>query len=384
MNAAKRYKDIDFPFICPVTKREFKSGRGLAIYISKTLKEDHSKYYDRYINHRDNSCFFCGGKGKFISVSKGYRNLCTKKECVKKSFNSHSVEGMMYRKGVSKEEAKVLYEKENKRQLKERLKTHNKLRKKDPLWDKRRSRNCKEFWIEKGYTKKEALIEVKKVMDEIHKKTFKKFKENKEHYAYKYTTRIEYYLNKGYTKKEAKNKLSNRQKTFSKKICIDKYGEKEGKKIWKKRQKKWQKSLIDNGNLKGGYSKISQTLFYEILNYYKISDLKNIFFWTKNREYYIKSNNKIYLYDFVDIKNNKVIEYNGDQYHANPKIYEGDSYPHPFHKTNKYKAEEIWKKDKHKIEVAERKGFEVFVVWDSEYKKNPKETLEKCLDFLNN
>ena len=47
--AKKRDKDIDLPFICPVTKREFKSGMGLAIYLSKTLKVDHSEYYDLYI-----------------------------------------------------------------------------------------------------------------------------------------------------------------------------------------------------------------------------------------------------------------------------------------------------------------------------------------------
>ena len=56
--AKKRYKDIDLPFTCPVTNREFKSGMGLAIYLSKTLKVDHSEYYDQYINHRDNKCFF--------------------------------------------------------------------------------------------------------------------------------------------------------------------------------------------------------------------------------------------------------------------------------------------------------------------------------------
>ena len=33
--AKKRYKDIDLPFTCPVTNREFKSGMGLAIYLSK-------------------------------------------------------------------------------------------------------------------------------------------------------------------------------------------------------------------------------------------------------------------------------------------------------------------------------------------------------------
>lgn len=79
MNASKRYKDIDMPYTCPETGRIFEHARGLSIYITKTLKISQSDYYNKYINHKDNSCFFCGVKGKFISVTKGYRNLCEKK-----------------------------------------------------------------------------------------------------------------------------------------------------------------------------------------------------------------------------------------------------------------------------------------------------------------
>lgn len=144
------------------------------------------------------------------------------------------------------------------------------------------------------------------------------------------------------------------------------------------------KSMGDNGNIKGGYSEISQVLFRDILNSYSdINDTKYVFFWTKNNEYYLKSNNSIYLYDFTDIKNNKMIEYNGDQYHANPSIYSHDSYPHPYHKKEGYRAKDIWLKDKNKIEFANNNGFEVLTIWDSEYRKNPQQTLQKCIEFIN-
>ena len=380
--AKKRYKEIDFPYKCPVTKREFNSGKGLSIYLTKTLKINHSDYYDKYINHRDSSCFFCGDKGAFISASRGYRNLCEKDSCKEKSFSSHSVEGFMYRKNCSREEAEILFEKENKSQLEKRIKTHNKLRKEDPLWDKKRSRNCKEFWENKGYTKKDSIIKAKETMDDIHKKTFKKFKDNPKKYAYKYDTKIEYYLKKGYSKKESIKLRSERQATFSKDICIEKYGDKRGTEIWLERQKKWHKTLVKNGNIKGGYSKISQELFYEILNNYLIDDRDEVFFWTKNKEYFIKTSNKFYLYDYTDLKQNKMIEYNGDQYHANPNIYEANDTPHPYHKEKKYTAEKIWKKDKNKKIAANRNGFKVLTIWDSEYRKKPQETLEKCLNFL--
>jgi hypothetical protein len=55
--AKKRYKDMEFPFTCPITKREFNSGKGLSVYLTKTLKVDHSEYYDNYINHGDSSFF---------------------------------------------------------------------------------------------------------------------------------------------------------------------------------------------------------------------------------------------------------------------------------------------------------------------------------------
>ena len=176
--------------------------------------------------------------------------------------------------------------------------------------------------------------------------------------------------------------LSERQKTFSLDLCIKKYGNDKGKEIWNNRQIKWQKSLLQNGNLKCGYSKISQKLFYDILNKYNINDKSYIYFATKNQEYYLSGGKELfYQYDFVDLKNKKIIEYNGDQYHANPKIYESNDNPHPFRKN--ITAQEIWDKDNNKIQLAHDNGFEVLIIWDSEYRKNKKEILNKCLQFLN-
>jgi len=52
--------------------------------------------------------------------------------------------------------------------------------------------------------------------------------------------------------------------------------------------------------------------------------------------------------------------------------------------STKYCASKIWEKDENKIELAKSNGYEVLVVWDSEYRKNPKQTVEKCIEFLNN
>jgi len=382
-DAKKRYKDIPFPYNCPITDRKFESSKGLSCYVTKTLKVNHEEYYDKYINHRENTCFFCGGKGKFISISKGYRNLCEDKDCVKKSFNSHSVEGFMYRNMCGREDAEVLFNIENKRQLEERIKTHNELRKNDKNWDKKRSRNCKEFWINKGYNEDEAILKSKEVMNEVHSKTSVKLRSNPEKYASKYPTKVEYYLERGLTEGEAKERISEIQNRFSLKICIEKYGEKDGILIFQNRQEKWHKSLTDNGNIKGGYSEISQKLFRDIVNFYDIKEVSKVFFYTKNSEFFLKSGKSILLYDFTDTSRMKIIEYNGDQYHANPNIYDADSYPHPYHKSIGYTAKDIWSKDKNKIELANKNGYEVLTIWDSEYRKYPDQTLIKCLEFLN-
>ena len=149
------------------------------------------------------------------------------------------------------------------------------------------------------------------------------------------------------------------------------------------RQIKWSNTLSSGGNLKIGYSKSSQNLFYLILEQYPISERENIYFATKNSELRIKKTDVgVWLYDFADTKRKKIIEYNGDMYHENPSIYNENDDPHPFRKG--LPSKEIWEKDRIKTLRANEEGYEVFIVWDSEYRKNPEETLKKCLNYLLN
>lgn len=201
-----------------------------------------------------------------------------------------------------------------------------------------------------------------------------------------FTTRIEYYLEQGYSEVESEMLLKERQSTFSKEICIQKYGKIKGLKIFKDRQAKWQNSLLDNGNLKCGYSKISQELFYRILEKYNIEDRHGVYFATKNQEFFISKKGieydpRIFLqYDFCDKNRKKIIEYNGDEYHANPNLYEAADNPHPFRKH--ITAQEIWNKDKEKLRIAEVEGYEVLTIWDGDYRSNKEKTLLECLKFL--
>lgn len=184
-----------------------------------------------------------------------------------------------------------------------------------------------------------------------------------------YNSKKEYYS----TEEEYKN----RQATFSFEKCIKKYGLKKGKEIFTERQIKWHESL--KKSMKCGYSKSSQELF-DIL-YSKLNN-NNVFYATLNKEYYIKKSSKkgIWKFDFTDLKNKKIIEYNGDLFHANPNIFEKYDNPHPFKK--ELTSNEIWKKDNLKYKDAKKLGFFILIIWDSDLKKNKNKEIQKCLDFL--
>jgi G:T-mismatch repair DNA endonuclease (very short patch repair protein) len=47
-------------------------------------------------------------------------------------------------------------------------------------------------------------------------------------------------------------------------------------------------------------------------------------------------------------------------------------------------ANEKWELDKQKIKLAESWGYEVLVIWESEYKQSPELIIDKCIKYLTN
>lgn len=294
----------------------------------------------------------------------------------------------------------------------------------------------KQYWINKGLSEEDSILKVSEIQSEISKKCMNhsnkgKFKENlrnkgyteeeiieccltpanikfwqnkgfsekkskrkvskNQSYAAKHVdfhkrllpSNKEYWLNKGFSEEESIDKVRERQTTFSKEICIEKYGLEKGIVIFTRRQNLWTKSLNGNGNLKVGYSKISQSLFIEIDD-----KIKGEFeYATKSGEFKLnKIEGGVWMYDFVDVKRKKIIEYNGDMYHANPSKYNENDTPHPFRK--ELKSIDIWEKDSRKVEVAERNGFKILTIWDSDFRRKSKQdkelVIQKCINFINN
>lgn len=96
-----------------------------------------------------------------------------------------------------------------------------------------------------------------------------------------------------------------------------------------------------------------------------------------------KDERQIYNRCFVRpdlVYNKKIIEFQGDTYHANPSVYTELDTPNPYRK--ELTAKEIWENDETKRRIYEDKGYELLIIWASEYRSNKLQTVEKCLEFL--
>lgn len=186
-------------------------------------------------------------------------------------------------------------------------------------------------------------------------------------------TNIEYYLNQGMSEEEAELALKNRQSTFSLDKCIKKYGEEEGKHIFNERQSKWikklQKSFEINGDSRSTTSMFAEDMIKAICKY--------LFIPVPTREKYISDGEHNFAFDFTLGK--KIIEFQGDYWHCNPEKYSADY----VHKTYGITAQEVWDKDKIKLECARNHGYEVLYIWELDYRKDREGQIKKCLEFLN-
>ena len=85
------------------------------------------------------------------------------------------------------------------------------------------------------------------------------------------------------------------------------------------------------------------------------------------------------FYDIADSNIMKIIEYNGDYWHCNPIVY-NESF---LHTHSGLTAKEIWKKDYLKIQAAVDRGFNVRVVWESDFIKSPDIVVKEIIEWWN-
>lgn len=99
-----------------------------------------------------------------------------------------------------------------------------------------------------------------------------------------------------------------------------------------------------------------------------------------NAEFSLQIKAYTYSYDFYCTETKKIVEFHGDYFHANPKLYSHDDIIKC--RGHKYKAGDIWRKNYYKVKNTIEFGYEIYVVWEDEYKHNKKRTIENALEFL--
>lgn len=191
-------------------------------------------------------------------------------------------------------------------------------------------------------------------------------------------TRIEYYIVQGMGLCEAINARAERQATGSLEAFKSRYGEDEGLVRWKARQEKWIKSMNSKS-----FDEIARINATKLGNGYSVSKAEKEIFSRishigarRNLSLSYNDGKNYYIYDIF--KDGKIIEYNGDFWHANPNIY-NESFYNPI---SKMSAEDIWQKESHKEYVAKSHGYEIMKVWENDYKKDPEKEIQKCINFL--
>ena len=99
-------------------------------------------------------------------------------------------------------------------------------------------------------------------------------------------------------------------------------------------------------------------------------------------EFFIHRNNKIYFYDLTFPKYKKIIEINGDYWHANPiKYHHDDIIKFP----NSIKiASDIWEHDFNKMKHVIDYGFDVKYIWEHDFNKNAVQTISEAVKWILN
>jgi hypothetical protein len=97
-------------------------------------------------------------------------------------------------------------------------------------------------------------------------------------------------------------------------------------------------------------------------------------------EFFITDNQKLYSYDFTDIENKKIIEFNGDFFHANINQYSINEIIS--FKRKPHLVSDLWIKDYNKCRIAIENGYNILIVWESEYKENSSKVISMCKKFM--
>ena len=209
------------------------------------------------------------------------------------------------------------------------------------------------------------------IPDEVYTRSRKKYAMTLQHMIEKYGKEEGERIWKNYCEKQSRTK--------SWAYMVEKYGEKKALEINRAKSQSLEAYIKRYGKEKGTdlymdkvekvrnyYSKISQDFFNELDKI--ISKKFTTYYATKNKEYGVNLKDSYVFLDYFIKELNLCVEFNGTNFHADPRVYDKNSHPNPFN-LNKT-ANDIWKEEEQRIKkLKEVKNIDTIVVWEIDYKK---------------
>lgn len=90
----------------------------------------------------------------------------------------------------------------------------------------------------------------------------------------------------------------------------------------------------------------------------------------------IKIENR-WFYPDIRIDKNIIVEFYGNYWHANPKMFNQDDIVH-HHLISK----QIWQRDQERIDILKNNGFKIFIIWQDEYQNNKRQVIKKLINEI--
>lgn len=144
-------------------------------------------------------------------------------------------------------------------------------------------------------------------------------------------------------------------------------------------QQRWKKTVKARG-----VSKSSQTVFSKIRDKLVEMGYFNFYYAEHNCEWgvNIMNKNRFVYFDFFLKDTGKVIEYNGNYYHANPRIYDKDFKVSIY--GEKKPASDIWEMDAQRIADIKSVPYvkDVLTIWEDECNLDIDDVIKRCVKFL--
>ena len=205
-----------------------------------------------------------------------------------------------------------------------------------------------EFWIKRGFDKKQAS---QKINSRIHNKP-------------------EFWINKGYSANEAAIIATKSAATNSLSEKIKRWGDADGElkyiEVRKKLSENWSPRAASGKNFAS--SKQANLFFKKLYKFCRrLGYERNDLVFKLNRgEWFLRDEAAIYFYDFLLKPLRIIVEFNGEHVHPNKnKLTEAqwNSWKHAF---SKKPADEVYKYDQDKVLLAKKAGYNVIQVWSKD------------------